>query len=160
MSIELRLLLLLIVANGAPVVARMLLGRRFALPLDRGRVLADGNRLFGASKTVAGLLAAILAATLLAPLLGLDGWLGLLIGAAAMLGDLCSSFVKRRLGLASGAMAIGLDQVPESLLPLLVCMPLLGLAWPTVLLLTAAFLLADLLISQLFYRLGVGRHPY
>src|SRR6478736_778738 len=37
----------------------------------------------------------------------------------AMAGDLFSSFVKRRLHLASSSMAIGLDHIPESLFPLL-----------------------------------------
>ncbi len=160
MMIEFSLLLLLVVANGAPVVVRALLGKRCAQGLDGGRVLADGQRLFGASKTIAGAAGAALSTTLAALVLGLSGWIGLLVGGFAMLGDVGSSFVKRRLGLPSGAMALGLDQIPESLLPLLVCQPLLGLSWGQVLGLTLGFMLADLLISQLTYRLGVGRHPF
>jgi hypothetical protein len=39
----------------------------------------------------------------------------------AMLGDLFSGFVKRRLGMGPSDKALGLDYVPESLLPLLAC---------------------------------------
>jgi CDP-archaeol synthase len=46
---------------------------------------------------------------------------GLLVGAAAMAGDLFSSFLKRRLDLPPSSKATGLDQVPESLIPLLAC---------------------------------------
>lgn len=157
---ELVLLALLLIANGSPVVVRMLLDERLAWPLDGGVVLADDRPLFGASKTWAGLAAALVATTLSAPLFGLSAGLGLLLGGGAMAGDLFSSFVKRRLRLESGAMALGLDQVPESLLPLLLCQPLLALSWIQVALLTVAFLAANLLISQLMFRLGVGEHPY
>lgn len=158
--IEFSLLLLLVIANGAPIVVRAQLGKRYDQGLDGGRVLADGHRLFGASKTIAGAVGAVLSTILAAIVLGLSGWIGLLVGGFAMLGDVSSSFIKRRLGMPSGAMALGLDQIPESLLPLLVCQPLLGLSWTQVLGLTLGFMLADLAISQLAYRLGVGRHPY
>jgi hypothetical protein len=38
-----------------------------------------------------------------------------------MAGDLFSSFLKRRLNLPPSSPALGLDQVPESLFPLLAC---------------------------------------
>jgi len=42
------------------------------------------------------------------------GWrVGTLVATFAMAGDLFSSFVKRRLHLASSRMAIGLDHIPE-----------------------------------------------
>ena len=156
----LSLLLLLLIANGTPVLARLLLGRRLRRPLDGGRVLGDGRPLFGPSKTWAGLASALAATALAAPLLGLPWWLGASTGLLAMLGDLLSSFLKRRLGLASGAMAPGLDQIPEALLPLLLCRPLLGLSWGEVLGLPVAFMAAALAISRLLYRLGLRQHPH
>jgi predicted CDP-diglyceride synthetase/phosphatidate cytidylyltransferase len=158
--IELVLLALLLVANGSPVVLRMLLGERWGRPLDGDRRAADGRPLFGPSKTLAGLTVSLAATTLCALVVGPSVWIGLLIGTCAMLGDLLSSFVKRRLGLASGYMALGLDQIPESLLPLLACKPLLELSWGQVVVLTLGFLLSDLLISQLMYRIGLGKHPH
>lgn len=157
---ELFLLLLLVVANGAPLAARVALGNRLTMPLDGGLSLHDGRRLFGASKTVSGLAAGILATAVLAPLVGLSWPIGLLIGGFAMAGDLFSSFIKRRLGLESGAMALGLDQIPESLFPMLACKPLLMLSWYQILWLTLGFMLADLLISRLLYHLGMHHHPH
>jgi CDP-2,3-bis-(O-geranylgeranyl)-sn-glycerol synthase len=158
--IEPALLALLLVANGSPVVLRMLLDGRWRQPLDGGRRLADGQPVFGPSKTWGGLVVALVSTTLCAVPVGLGLRVGVLIGLFAMLGDLLSSFVKRRLRLVSGAMALGLDQIPESLLPLLVCKPLLGLSWAQVLGVTFAFVAADLLISRLMYRLGLGDHPH
>ncbi len=154
------LLLLLLVANGSPLAARIALGGRPARPLDGGRRLADGRPLFGPSKTLRGFVAAIVLTALVAPLLGFSWWLGGLTGLLAMLGDLASSFTKRRLGLEPGAFAPGLDQIPESLLPLLACKPLLGLSWELVLGLPLAFLVANLLISRVMYHLGFREHPY
>ena len=77
-----------------------------------------------------------------------------------MLGDLISSFIKRRMGLCSSAMAPGLDQVPESILPLMVCAPLLDLSWTQVLLVTLAFFVLEVILSRVAYRFGVRQQPY
>ena len=156
-----KLLLLLVAANGAPLLLAMVSRRNPApRPLDGGRVLADGRPLWGPSKTVRGALAMVGAAVLGAPLLGLPLLAGVVLGPLVVAGDLLSSFVKRRLGLAPGAMALGLDQVPESLLPLLACKPLLGLTWGQVAWVTLGFVLADLLLSRLSFVLGFRRHPH
>jgi CDP-2,3-bis-(O-geranylgeranyl)-sn-glycerol synthase len=139
---------LLLVANGSPVVLSMLTSKPRSWPVDLGLYLSDGQPLFGPSKSLPGLAVAVFATTFCSLLVGPSIWIGLLVGFFAMLGDLLSSFVKRRLGLTPGASAIGLDQIPESLLPLLICKPLLGLSWTQVLLLTLAFVVANLLISQ------------
>lgn len=68
----LRSLILLTLANGAPVVAKKAFGRRLAAPLDGGVRFFDRRPLLGPSKTVRGVLAAILASAAGAPLLGLD----------------------------------------------------------------------------------------
>ena len=115
----LKLLVLLAVANGTPVLAKSLLGDRLARPLDGGAILGDGRPLFGPSKTILGVVLALIATPLAAALMGLSWQLGVVLAALAVAGDLLSSFVKRRMGLASSSMAIGLDQIPESLLPLL-----------------------------------------
>jgi hypothetical protein len=52
-----------------------------------------------------------------APWTGLPSTAGLLVSAMAMIVDLLSSFVKRRMKLVPGSMALALDQIPESLLP-------------------------------------------
>lgn len=157
---DLILLLLLLIANGSPIVVRELLGRGFDRPLDGGKVLADGHRLLGPSKTWRGLVAAVLVTTSFALALGWPWEIGVTIGVFAMLGDTASSFVKRRLGLASSTMAPGLDHIPESMLPLLACKPLLALSWTQVLLLSLCFMAANMVLSRLLHRLGIRRHPY
>jgi hypothetical protein len=138
-GLSLALLVLLGVANFAPLLARRLLRARWQAPLDGGLRFLDGRPLLGPSKTVRGLLAAIVASALCAPLLGIPMHLGALIGAMAMVGDALSSFVKRRLRVAPSAEVIGLDQVPESLLPLLAVQGALSLSPLQIVAVTAAF---------------------
>jgi CDP-diglyceride synthetase len=160
MADKLVLLILIIVANGAPILADDLLGRRWAWPIDGGLVFSDGHRILGSSATVRGLVIAVLVAGVLSPLLGHSFWTGVLIGVWAMLGDILSSFVKRRLGVSPGEMAFGLDQIPESLLPLLVVAGDYRLGWDDILILVLAFALFDLVVSRLLYRLHLRKRPF
>ena len=59
-------LLLLLVANGAPVLMDKLLGNRFIKPIDNGFNLRDGYRLFGNSKTWRGFFSAVFFTTMVA----------------------------------------------------------------------------------------------
>jgi CDP-2,3-bis-(O-geranylgeranyl)-sn-glycerol synthase len=156
----LALLLLIVAANGAPVVAHAMLGERWAAPVDFGVCLADGRRLLGETKTWRGLVAALAASTALAPLLGLSPLLGLAAGALAMSGDLLASFAKRRLDRPSSSRALVLDTVPESLLPALGLMRPLHLGGAEILGLVILFGLLDALISPLLYRLRIRRRPW
>ena len=159
-AVELKLLLLLLIANGAPILARHVLNSRFNLALDGGKKTSGGRPWLGPSKTVRGVLAAVLATTLSAPILGFSAGFGALFGALAMLGDLAASFIKRRLGLASSSQAIGLDQIPESLIPLIYSALILGLSWWSVVILVLAFWLSEILLSLLLFRLRIRQHPY
>ena len=156
----LQALLLLTLANGTPVIAKKIFGRRFARPLDGGAVLADGRPVFGRSKTIRGIAVAILVTTALAPLLGLDPSTGALAAATAMAGDLLSSFIKRRLDRPPSSRALGLDQLPESLLPLLACRAPLSLSAADIALAVAIFFVGELVLSRLLYRLHLRDQPY
>ena len=103
----LKLLLLLAVANGAPVLAKKAWGRTLAQPLDAGLLFLDRRPVFGPTKTVRGVLVSIAATAAIAPLIGIAWWLGALIGATAMAGDLLSSFIKRRLNRPPSSRATG-----------------------------------------------------
>lgn len=153
-------LYLLTLANGSPVIAKKFLGSRLALPLDAGVLFLDGRPLLGPSKTVRGVLISVAATAALAPLLGVDPATGALVAAFAMLGDLLSSFTKRRLGLVSSAQAIGLDQIPESLLPLLACRDALSLTYADIAVCTGIFLVGELALSRVLYALHVRDQPY
>ena len=153
-------LILLLVANGSPLLLRLTLRGRGDWALDAGVHLRDGRLLFGATKSWRGVAVALGASSAVSALLG-TGWLvGAGVGALAMLGDLCSSFVKRRLRLASGERALGLDQLPESLLPLVVYRETLALTPADIVVVAFAFLATDLLLSRLLVWLGVRAHPF
>lgn len=160
MPIELKLLLLILIANGVPVVAASVCGDWGIRPLDGGRVLADGRRLLGNSKTWRGVLLAPVASGLAAAPLLLPIEMGVAVGVGAMLGDLLSSFIKRRLGMASSSMALGLDQIPEALLPLLLVANCLDLSWTAIGLTVVGFAAVELAVSPVFFRLGIRNRPY
>lgn len=156
----LQLAILLAVANSAPVAAKLILGNRFSRPLDGNLALPDGRPLFGSSKTIRGLLVSILATSVAAPLLGLEFRIGLVVGIVAMAGDLCSSFLKRRLGLAPSSKATGIDQIPESLLPMLACWQALSLTASDILAVTAIFVAGEILLSRILFRFHLRDRPY
>lgn len=153
-------LALLVLANSMPVVAKNILGDRFAWPLDFGLKLADGQRLFGASKTIRGVALAVSSGWVGAPLVGLAADLGVQVAALAMVGDLLSSFIKRRLKLPPSSRALGLDQIPESLLPLLACIDPLGLTIYDIAAGVVIFLVGELLISRLLFRMHLRDRPF
>jgi CDP-diglyceride synthetase len=105
-SAILQLMVLLIFANGAPVIAKKLFGSRLSAPLDMGLRLADARPLFGPSKTYRGIVVSLLAGAAGAPLIGLNFKIGLTVAAAAMAGDLFSSFIKRRLNMPSSSQGL------------------------------------------------------
>ncbi len=94
-------------------------------PMDFGKVLKDGKRLFGDGKTWRGFGGGISSGIVLGFLLwGIgalayaplsygpfpDGLLPIvLLPVGALLGDLVGSFIKRRMGKAKGAPVLGLD---------------------------------------------------
>jgi CDP-2,3-bis-(O-geranylgeranyl)-sn-glycerol synthase len=154
------LLLLIIIANGAPILTRLLLNDSFNLAVDFGQRMPDKNRLFGPSKTWRGILAALLATTTAAWLLEHSPETGFLVAAYAILGDLCSSFIKRRLSMQPSSMAPLLDQVPESLLPAFMLKEVFNLDILAVILLVLIFIIIELLLSHILYRYGVRNRPY
>jgi hypothetical protein len=150
---------LLMVANGAPVIAKKILGSRFAYPLDAGLMLGQ-QPLLGSSKTIRGVLVSIFFTTASAPVVGLHPKIGALVAGAAMAGDLFSSFVKRRLDLQPSSHALGLDQVPESLIPLLACRAVLSLTVTDIALAVGIFFVGELLLSRLLYKAHLRDRPY
>ena len=155
-----QLTILLMVANGTPLVVKDLLGTRFSYPID-GRVRwMDGQPFLGSSKTIRGVVLSILATSGCAPLAGLGWQLGAAVGSIAMAGDLSASFLKRRLRLPSGSRATGLDQVPESLLPLLACAEALSLTVTDIMLTVSIFVVGEVILSRLLYRFRLRDRPY
>ena len=158
--VVLQLLILLGVANGTPVIAKRVLGHRLSWPLDGGVRFLDGRPLFGSSKTVRGVVLSVVVTALCAPLIGLDPKTGAVIAAAAMAGDLLSSFLKRRMNLAPSSQALGLDQVPESLFPALACRGALSLGPIDIAAVVVIFFVGELIVSRVLYKLHIRDRPY
>ena len=158
--VVLQLLILLMLANGTPVIAKKMLGARYSYPLDGNLTFADGRPVFGRSKTIRGVVLAVLVTTVGAPLIGLGWKTGLLVGSFAMAGDLFSSFCKRRLGRPSSSRASGLDQIPEALLPLLPCRDLLALTAADIVVCVVVFFAGEVVLSRLLYAFRLRDRPY
>jgi hypothetical protein len=153
-------LVLLTLANGTPVIAKKVFGNRLARPLDGGVRFLDRRPLLGTSKTIRGIVVSIVVTTASAPLVGLEPRIGALVAATAMAGDLLSSFVKRRLDRPPSSRALGLDQVPESLFPLLACRGGLALTAADIALGVAIFFVGELALSRLLYKAHLRDEPY
>ena len=103
---------------------------------------------------------AILATIAAAPLLGLEWRIGAVVGTLAMAGDLFSSFCKRRLGLPPSSPALGLDQIPEALFPLLAYKVLLPLPMSAIAVVVAIFFTGEVVLSRLLYAFRLRDRPY
>lgn len=105
------------VANAIPVI----LGR--GKPIDFGKNFIDGKPLFGSHKTIIGFLSGIIMGTVVGALLfsvvttgttvepRSPVLIGFMLSLGAMIGDLCGSFIKRRLNREPGASLFPLDQI-------------------------------------------------
>jgi len=161
MSIYLiHLLLLIIIANGAPIILRLIMGNRLDFAIDFGYRLPDNNPLFGNSKTWRGVVAAVIFTSIGAVLFGYPASTGAQIAIYAVLGDVISSFTKRRLGMAPSSMAPLLDQVPESFLPAVMLMDTFELDLQSIIILVCVFIVMELLLSSIFFKLGIRKRPY
>jgi hypothetical protein len=156
----LQLMALLTVANGTPLIAKKMFGCYFAHPVHAGITFFDQRPLFGSSKTLRGILLSIPITTVSAPLVGVDPAVGTLVATAAMAGDLFSSFMKRRLNLPPSSQALGLDQVPESLFPLLACRFSLSLTAADIALGIVIFFVGELALSRVLYKAHLRDEPY
>ena len=155
-----QLTMLVALANTTPLFAKKILGARLSYPLDGGIRFFDGRPLLGSSKTIRGVVLAVAVTSAAAPLIGLEVAIGALLGIVAMAGDLFSSFVKRRLDMAPSSRAVGLDQIPEALFPLLACRGLLPLTFADIAATVVVFFVGEVVLSRSFYRLGLRDRPY
>ena len=160
LGLILQFTVLLILTNGSPVLAKSMFGKRFSYPLDAGLIMSDGRPMFGASKTIRGVVAAVAITSIGAGLIGPSVAIGALLGVTAMVGDLISSFIKRRLGLPTSSRATFLDQVPECLLPLLACSYFVPLSGLDIALTMVIFVVGEIILSPLLYSARIRDEPY
>lgn len=143
-------LLLLAVANSVPVLVSMLLGGRWAAPIDGGLVLRDDRPLFGRHKTWRGFLSGALANRRCGCALACRVVTALRVGLLVLFGDLRSSFIKRRSNLPGGQDSLLLDQIPEALLPLTFLYPLLDLNVASLIVTFTVFVLLAAAVGKVF----------
>ena len=158
--IYLQLLFLIIVANGSPIIGRWIMNGFWEMPIDGGAVFIDGRPILGTSKTYRGLACSLVGTLLAGALVGLSWKISLIVSALAMMGDCSSSFVKRRFGYPSGAKALWLDQIPESLLPMLGLSNVLNLSALGLGLTVVIFVFVEQGLSFIGYKLHIRKHPY
>lgn len=158
--VEITLLIWLICVNGAPILLAKILGKRFNIPIDENRLWRDGQPLFGQSKTIRGILVALLVSIGVGSLLQLPIVMSITFGLLSMVGDLTSSFVKRRLGYKPSAMALGIDQIPESLFPLLGIQFWLMLSFSQIAGIVLTFFCVELMLSRILFWLRIRKTPY
>ena len=147
-------------ANMGPAGLKLVLSDRYSAPIDGGWILRDGRPLLGPSKTWRGLAIGVLFPACVSPLIGLPWLAGALAGAAAMAGDCTSSFIKRRLSFEPSGMALGLDQVPEALLPAMALRAYVPLGTVDIAASVLFFFVGALALSRVFFRFGLRERPY
>ena len=155
-----QVLALLTLANGAPVIAKRILGTYFLHPIDFGFKWFDGRRVLGRSKTFRGILASIVACSAGGIVLGVNLATSTTVALGAMFGDALASFLKRRLGIEPSGRAFGLDYIPEALVPTLTLTYILNLTAADVVIIVVVFCLGAAGLSPLLYRLGIRDRPY
>lgn len=153
-------LIILGLANGAPILAARIFGDGFSLPIDAGCVAADGRRILGDSKTWRGIVSAFLLALPVAVWLDWSPLMAFTAIALSMLGDLCSSFIKRRRGLVSSSRAIGLDQIPETGLPVVYLYSMKAITVSEGLVIVMVFIVVEVVLSKVLFKLHIRKRPY
>lgn len=167
------------VANFTPVVFGG------GMPIDRGKVLRDGSRLFGDGKTVRGFVVGVAcgtltgaAQTIMAPLLEpiLEMYVtvtpemesvllmnlpaAFLLSFGALTGDLIGSFVKRRARIKSGDPSPMLDQLGFVVIALIAASLFIRPAAQYAQILILVTLFVHWLSNALGYVLGFKKHPW
>jgi len=126
--------------------------------LDMGKKFLDGRRILGDGKTARGFVGGLIVGTIVGLLQGVAR--GFLLALGALLGDLASSFIKRRLGIERGGAAPGLDQLSFVVAALILASPVKVPPWQVIaviLIITPPIHLATNFIG---YKLGLKSRPY
>lgn len=149
------------IANSVPVLAR---GKH---PIDFGKSMPDGRRVFGDGKTFEGLLLGLFFGTLAGTaggiLLGEVNYFAFLSGMlalGALVGDMVGAFIKRRLSIPRGAPAPVLDQLDFVVGALLFAVPFYPLVWEQALFIMIVTPPIHLFTNFMAYKLGLKPNPW
>lgn len=154
------LLLLIIIANALPIIIKNIFKNTWGHPVDNSVIFIDGQPLLGNSKTWRGVITSLIFTPVAALMLGYSIQTGALISLFAMTGDIFSSFIKRRLKYPPSSMSPLLDQIPESLLPAIFLMQTFELSLASASILVIIFIIFELGISRILFKMRLRKHPY
>ncbi len=153
-----RIVAFLLWVNFVPALAKRISRKRFNRTIDNGLKWFDNRPIFGSHKTIRGIITSLLGGVMIFPLLGVSWWAAVITALLAMVGDLITSFIKRRLDFHSGTDILLLDHFLESLLPTLFLRTSLGLSWSQVALIVLLFIILAYKGSQ-FWKFILFRPP-
>jgi len=153
MIIPAEVVIFLLFVNAVPGILGFLLPEMGDQPLDGGYRFRDGFLLLGKHKTIRGLAGGIFSGGALAAVVGIPSLIGLTAGLLSMIGDIMSSFIKRRLMLAEGTQSPVLDQILEAGFPLVFFHWTLSMPWLQVIECFLFFFAVDQAASVLFQKI-------
>ena len=140
--------------NGAPVIFG---GGR---PIDSGKSLSDGQRVFGDHKTIRGFVSGLIVGVIVGAFESVFFYPNLMIAAilaslGALLGDLAGAFVKRRLKISPGRSLPVFDQLDFVVGAILLVSPIVSLSLGAALILVLVTPPIHLLTNAGAYLLGL-----
>ena len=153
-----KIIVLLWLLNFIPPFLAFIFQDRFNTPLDGNKTFFDGQPILGPHKTIRGFVGSIVCGGLTAHLFSLSLLQGVALGILTMLGDIITSFIKRRLKLSSGTVVPGLDQFLEAFLPLVFWKYINNISWHYVVLATFIFSVGAFEGSR-FFKLTILKPP-
>lgn len=140
-------------ANATPVVA----GGGPAL--DGGEKWIDGKPFLGGHKTLRGSISGVMAGLIIGFLQG-SALIGLLQGLGAILGDLISSFLKRRWDIAPGESFPLLDQLDFIIVAVLLSQPLLNSSFQAIIIIITVTVPVHYLTNYISWMLKMKANPW
>ncbi len=153
----------LLVVNSLPVLMQAILGEFLKYPVDGGLLWLDNKPLFGQNKTIRGVVVSIAGGIGGSGLLGQPWWTGGVVAIFCVIGDLTSSFIKRRLNVSPGSNFFPLDHLFESLFPVLSLLPFLSLDFTQVFVIVCSFILVaypvTLCLKYITHRTQLDNYP-
>ena len=129
-------------------------------PIDLGKNFIDNRRIVGDGVTIRGSLSGIACGIIAGTILQMDLLLVFLLSSGAIAGVAAGSFIKRRLNMARGARAPGLDQLNFVAGGLLFASPVVRIPLQWVLVLIVFTPIGHLIVNKTGYRLNVKDVPW
>ncbi len=115
--------------NFVPPLLALIFHDKLNRPVDANKTFFDGQPFLGSHKTIRGITGAVVCGGVASHLFSFTIFEGIMIATLSMLGDLITSFFKRRLKKPSGTVIPGVDQFLEAFLPLIFWKHITSISW-------------------------------